>query len=260
MLINFRLDPLESIAATASREAPGLNWYGMTRGEYWMELGENTLFEYTEGAWPDGMRYCQYPVARLHQDLMVMLPSILEPVPEAIVPYLFGEGAAACWDAWAAWCDQHAAALGKGHALELEESLLALTSGRQHIASYLVPPTRFVSWSDEENVYFAWDNRHDTINGRAVWSADYGSFQMPRRDFIEEIQSFHTRLMGQMAERVEQVLAGALPPGSGIDIDYLVREQARRYEALHDALNREAQTDWHKVEIAIQEIMEKAVT
>jgi hypothetical protein len=255
MLINFKLFPLDSIAASVKPEPPGLTWYGLTQGEYWIELGDNTLFEYTESAWPDGMHHCEYPVARLHEDLLDMLPSILEPVPQALAPYLFGEGAAACWDAWTSWCDRHPAALGEGHALALEEALLALTSGRQHIASYLNPPTRFVSWSDEENVYFAWDNRHDQVRGQPLWTAEYGEFNMPRRAFIEEMQSFHARLMDEMADRVEQVLTGALSPEIKINIDYLVSEQARRYEALHEALNREAQTDWHKVEVAIQEIM-----
>ncbi|HEY5993652.1 MAG TPA: DUF5984 family protein [Gallionellaceae bacterium] len=259
MLINFKLAPLDTIAASAKPGQPGLNWFALTEGEYWIELGESTLFEYSEGTWPDGRRHCRYKVARLHEDLMGMLPSILEPVPASLVPYLSGERAAACWEAWTSWCDRHAGELGEGHALELEEALLALTSGRQHLAGYLAQPTRFVSWSDETNVHFAWDNRHDTMHGQQLWTAQYGQFHLARRDFIEEVQTFHTRLMDQMAERVEQVLAGALSPEIRIDIDYLVREQARRYEAFHDALNQEAQTNWQIVEAAIEEIMAPAV-
>jgi hypothetical protein len=255
MLINFNLAPIKEIEPWGKGEQPGLSWFGLTQGEYWIELGESTLFEYDEKAWPDGMRHCEYPVARLHEDLMDMLPSILEPVPAALVPYLFGDGAAACWDAWTNWCDRHAAALGKGHALEIENALLALTAGRQHIAHYLTPSTRFVAWSDAENVYFAWDNRHALIHGHPAWTAQYGEFQMPRREFIEEMQSFHARLMEQMAERVEQVLIGALPPSIYIDIDRLAHEQSQRYEALHEALNIEAQTDWQAVESAVSEIL-----
>ncbi len=255
MLINFRLFPLERIYTGLDPENDTLSWFALSQGEYWIELGDNTLFEYGEHAWPDGMHHCEYAVARLHQDLMEMLPSILEPVPQSLVPYLFGDQSAACWDAWTAWCDRHGADLGQEHAQALEESLLALTSGRQHIADYLAPPTRFVSWSDEDNVHFAWDNRHAMLHGLPVWTAVYGEYQMPRRDFIEEMQAFHTSLMEQMAARVELVLSGVLPPKIRVDIDALVREQALRYDALHDGLNREARTDWQKVESAIDEIM-----
>ncbi len=258
MLINFKLHPLESVLASLSAGGGDLTWFALTQGEYWIEVGENTLFEYSAHAWPDGMRYCEYPVARLHSDLMEMLPSILEPVPASLAPYLFGEESAACWDAWTAWCDRHGAEIGHEHAQALEEALLALASGRQHIADYLAPPTRFVSWSDQEDVHFAWDNRHAMLHGEPVWTAVYGEYQMPRRDFIEEMQAFHTSLMEQMAARVEQVLSGALPPKVRADIDMLQREHAQRYDALHDGLNREAQTNWQKVESAIDEIMTPA--
>jgi hypothetical protein len=255
MLINFNLFPLENIADSVNADSPPLRWFGLSQGEYWMELGENTLFEYSENVLPDGMRHCEYPVARLHADLMDMLPSILEPVPESLAPYLFGEEAAECWDAWTAWCDRHAEELGQGHAQELEYALLALTSGRQHIADYVDPPTRFVCWSDEETVHFAWDNRHAELHGKPVWTAVYGEYQMPRREFIEEVQQFHMRLMEQMAQRVEAVLTGALPPKVRVDINMLEREHALRYDTFHDALNQEAQTDWEQVQAAVDEIM-----
>lgn len=255
MLVNFTLAPINELPLWGGPDRPSLDWFGLTHGEYWIELGESTLFEYGETVWPDGMHHAQYPVARLHQDLTGMLPTILEPVPATLVPYLYGDGAAECWDAWSTWCDRHAVELGTGRALEIENALLALESDRLHIADYLTPPARFVAWSDAENVYFAWDNRHAMVNGRPAWTAQYGEFHLPRREFIEEMQSFHARLMEQMAARVEQVLTGALPAEIQIDIDALVREQAQRYEALHDALNLEAQTDWRAVEEAVSEIL-----
>jgi len=255
MLINFTLAPINELAVWGGPGQPSLSWFGLTQGEYWIELGESTLFEYSQGAWPDGLRHCQYPVARLHEDLMGMLPSILEPVPDTLVPYLFGDGAARCWDAWTAWCDRHAAELGAGHAIDLEDALLALTSGRQHIADYVTPPARFVAWSDDEEVCFAWDNRHALLHGRPAWTAQYGEYQMPRRAFIGEMQEFHSRLMEQMAERVEQVLAGALPREINVDLDAMAQEQARRYDALHEALNIEAQTEWKSVQDAVNEIL-----
>lgn len=69
-------------------------------------MGENKLFEYSEVAQAAGAgRYCEYQVVRLHEDLLEMLPNILEPVPDTLHQYLSGNTAVEWRAAFAAWCD-----------------------------------------------------------------------------------------------------------------------------------------------------------
>ena len=195
MLINFTLLPISDVQPWGRADAPTLHWFGLTDGEYWIEVGDEKLFQYSESARAAGAgQYCEYQVVRLYEDLIDMLPHILESVPGSLTPYVAGD-----------------------------------TAG--------------------------WDNRDRLFDGECAWSAVRGSYAMPRDHFVAEIRSFHERLMQQMSERVQQVLAGALSPTISIDRPGLVREHEQRCGELEGALRRSPQTDWKRVETAIQEIL-----
>ena len=107
MLINFTLAPIEEIVPWGEPGSYSLHWFGLTYGEYWIQAGEAALFEYSDHARNAGInRYCDYQVVRLYEDLLDMLPYILEPVPEPLVPYICGERAKAWQNAYDAWRDR----------------------------------------------------------------------------------------------------------------------------------------------------------
>ncbi|WP_154380893.1 DUF5984 family protein [Pseudoduganella rivuli] len=92
MLINFELTPLQNVAPWGEPDNLGLSWFGLTDGQYWISAGEASLFEYSEHARSAGARrYCDYQIARLLEDILDMLPSVMEPVPPALVQYLSGD-------------------------------------------------------------------------------------------------------------------------------------------------------------------------
>jgi Family of unknown function (DUF5984) len=257
MLFDFELAPLESYASAAHPANPELSWYALTQGEYWITVGNSTLLEYAEGARTGGtQRYCRYPVARLHEDILTMLPSILEPVPATLVQYLAGDAAAAWWEAYETWYDRALRAGPDPRRRRIDDDAHGLLYGRVLDTSYLAPLTGITLWSDDENVYFAWDNRAGTLNGVRAWTAVHGEFQMPRREFLAEIQSFNNRLIEQMAGRIEQLRCGALPPEIVIDLDALASEHEERGDVLHEALSLKTRTDWPAVERAISDIHE----
>lgn len=257
MLFNFNLAPLEAFAPRQYPGNPEISWFALTQGEYWLKPGENTLLEYGESARAAGApRHCAYPVARLHEDCLSMLPYILEPVPAMLVPYLSGADAAAWWEAYDTWYELN---LGKLHVAALQQTdgdAHRLLYGRMLDTSYLAPLTNIVMWSDDENIHFSWDNRAGMLNGSPAWAAQHGEFRMPRREFLAELQSFHTRLIDQMESRIEQVFSGRLPAGAEVDLDALVSEQEARAEALHEALSLQARTDWGAVERAIADVLD----
>ena len=257
MLFNFQLKPLDQITPWGAPGHPSLNWFALTEGEYWIEAGECTLLEYSGQAHPHEPRRCEYPVARLHEDLMDMLPYILEPLPAALVPYLFGNEANAWWESYEAWYRHNLERIEQDAALQrIDHDAHRLMYGRVLDTSYIADSTYIAIWSDEENVYFGWDNRDALHDGQQVWTSGFGEFQLPRREFIAEVHAFHSRLIEEMAARVEQVESGALPPEVQIDIAALRSEQDRRADELHDALDLESQTGWAAVERALHAVGE----
>jgi len=257
MLINFTLVPLEEIQPWGPDEDPSLSWFGLTDGFYWIEAGESTLFEYSARAQAaDASRYCNYQVVRLYEDLMEMLPHVLEPVPHRIASCLSADEASAWRVAFNRWCARNEDILDRDTFWDIFDAV-ATWSGKRYLDSgYLSPSTNIVIWSDAEDVFFDWDNRANLFEGQPAWTALQGRYQLPRNAFVAEIQSFHARLMAQMEKRVEKVLSGALSPRIRIDMPGLAREHAERCLTLEKALARPQQTDWQTTEKYINEILE----
>jgi hypothetical protein len=256
VLINFTLAPIEKIVPWGEPGSYSLHWFGLTWGEYWIQAGEAALFEYSNHARNTGVtRYCDYQVVRLYEDLTEMLPCILEPVPEPLVPYIRGESAKAWQNTYDAWFDGNERVVDTDHFYEIADAAVTWSRNRRLDSAYLSPSANIALWSDQEHVHIEWDNRDKQFDGKPAWTAVFGSYQMPRDEFIEEMKSFHVRLMDQMAARVDQVVAGRLPSEIQIDLPGLVNEHEQRARPLDPALRFDPETDWQQAERAIREIL-----
>ncbi len=256
MLINFTLAPLARIVPWGEPGNYRLHWFGLTYGEYWIEAGEATLLEYSDHARAAGAeRYCTYQVVRLHEDLMEMLPYILEPVPDPLVPYISGEGPGILRSAHAAWCERVDDGPEADGLFDFADAAVGWIENRRLDSSYLLPSANVAIWSDEEHTHIAWDNRGRQFGGEPAWSASLGSYLVSRVEFIEEIKSFHDRLMEQMAARVAQVASGCLPSEIQVDLPGLITEHEQRTRSFDAALKVVPATDWRQAERAVGEIL-----
>lgn len=255
MLINFTLAPIDKISPWGEPGSYSLSWFGLTLGQYWIQAGEDALLEYSDHVRSGGARYCEYHVVRLYEDLLEMLPYILEPVPERLVPYIRGESAKAWRKAYEAWCDTDDDAADPDQLCELGDAA-AMWIGKRHLDSAYLSPSAYIAiWSDREHVHVEWDNRDRQFEGKPAWSAVVGSYAMRRDEFVDEMRSFHVRLMEQMAARVDQVTAGRLSPEIEIDGPGLAREHQQRTQSLDSALKIVVETNWQRAERAIHEIL-----
>lgn len=256
MLVNFTLLPVEKIQPWGSPGNFSLSWFGLTDGHYWIQAGESTLFEYSDHAQVNGApRYCNYQVIRLYEDLMEMLPYILEPEPTSLVEYLSGDTGIAWHENYRLWFDRNVDHLEPDRCTAIIDASTTWIRKRSLDSAYLSPSASIVIWSDAVNVYFEWDNRTKVFKGQSAWTALRGSYKLPRSEFMSEIQSFHSRLMEQMALRVGQVLSGAPAPEVCINQAALEMEQKERGGTLNRALSSSVQTDWQSVEMAINEVL-----
>lgn len=80
----FELTPLAEVG-TWGRETPRLHWFGLTDGWYWIELGEIRLLRFSADY---EIPYVDYYVVRLWEDLLGLLPAVLEEVPADLVGFL----------------------------------------------------------------------------------------------------------------------------------------------------------------------------
>ena len=255
MLINFELTALPDVIPWGPPNAPSLSWFGLTDGRYWISVGEATLFEYSQHARDAGTpRYCDYQVVRLLEDILDMLPSIMEPVPPTLVKYLSGDTGKAWQRKRSSWANEQFDSLDEDEFWRLAGLADSLSYGRFLDSAYLSASANILMWSDEQNVHIEWDNSEKVFDGKPAWSAMKGHFQMLREDFVSEVRSFHSRLIEQMTSRVSQVVAGALSPEIRIDFPGLLTEHEQRRNTFNEGLGNNVATPWDEVEHAILEI------
>ena len=67
--INFSLKPPEKIVPFG-KNRDHISWFGLTDGELWIEVGERTIYEYSDAAVREwgGVRYNDYYLSRFLED------------------------------------------------------------------------------------------------------------------------------------------------------------------------------------------------
>jgi hypothetical protein len=253
MLFNFILLPFQEIELGGAGDERFLNWFRLTEGQYWIQAGQHALLEYSPSARPFP-KYCDYPVVRLYEDVMEILPYVLEPIPAALAPCIQSASGNK-------WCASRVSLLENSPDSMDVEDYCKLSSDclnwwydRRLDTNYLSPSAAIRLWSDDSTVHIEWDNREELFNGVPAWTAILGAYHLPRAEFIREVRSFHDRLMEQMGERVAAVLTGARPDVT-IDLCELREEHQQRKEPIDRLLAGPAtKTDWEQVSEAIGKV------
>ena len=280
-LFNFILHPVEETAGWSPREPGGpewLHWWGLTDSYYWMNAGGVELMRYSDRLiaanpqWDHRLPYFNYQVARLHDDLLAILPHVLERVPADI----FGRVATpeqmrrfrALIDAWA---NEHWPRDVSTPVLRRREERASrlyvdgfewLHISRQLSGGHLPgqPRIAFLSCGDRLSIVWLADESVQATTGIRWSDTPDGMHTMSCDEFIAEVRDFDERLMNQMAERVKIVRTAWPRPDVCIDIPELVSDHYERQHMLDAALDEAArtETDWDAVRRAIETIERQA--
>jgi hypothetical protein len=161
-----------------------------------MNVGEAKLFEYSDAAQAQGTsRFCEYPIVRLHEDVLEIAPFVLEDVPRELRAFI-NMDIDLPWDNhWHAWRDIPESIVTDGEHADLIDFGAPWLGRRTLDSLYLSPPANIRLWSDSGNVHIQWDNLSREFKEHPAWSATAGSHTLPRDAFVEEILSFHERFM-----------------------------------------------------------------
>jgi hypothetical protein len=172
MLFNFELTDTKDVVPWGTPGNFSLSWFGLTDGRYWIDAGGATLFEYSEHARKAGAcRFCDYHVIRLLEDILDMLPAVMEPVPHQFVKFIAGESGRIWRRKYEEWSEKNCELLNDGDFWRIRESVEKLFYGRLLDTGYLSPSARILMWSDDEFVHLEWDNSEKLIEDRPAWTA-----------------------------------------------------------------------------------------
>uniref|UniRef100_B8HYN2 Uncharacterized protein n=1 Tax=Cyanothece sp. (strain PCC 7425 / ATCC 29141) TaxID=395961 RepID=B8HYN2_CYAP4 len=261
MLFDFYLRPLEEIQPWGNPDQLNLHWFGLTDGCYRLQVGTECLLNYSDAfiddrkkQFPDayGGPYTDYYVVRLWEDLLNILPNILEPLP-AELARIFAPDLTAWFnwfDAAVNWDEHQSAPEEPPEEQDPFELLVGWQQARQLNTAYLKHHPRIWFWSSGDNVTISWDSQI-LCAGLPVWSATWGHYSISRNQFLTEVHAFNDRLMTEMSARVNFVCERWNRPKIYVDTQQLSKEQNDRSTWLQDALQQPASTSWDKVLAAI---------
>jgi hypothetical protein len=246
MNFHFKLLPVDEIAPWG-KETPSLHWFGLTMGWFWITARDQELFRYTDAAQQffqagsdspmPALPYEDYPVARYWEDLIEMLPSILDPIPDDIAVRIQDSETGGRWqEAARGWMESDTA--DSDTAWETYYAAVGWWGNRTWDAGHLAYPPRFWLWRTGDTVLLRWDNRAVTVGDNIpVWTATYGEITVSVTDFIASVTSFDARFLDAMAARVETIRAHWSRPEIALDIDELIQSQKTQSTLLQAALN-----------------------
>ncbi len=243
-LFEFELTPLEAIESWGTPPDLSLHWFGLSYGTYHIDLGTTRLLEYAgHDGWP---QFVEYQIARIHEDVLEMLPAVREPIPSATVRHFVDGG-----------LDRTLRHLRKtweplNDADDSLEVAFEALGSRLLDTAYLSPRSGIWIWSFGDKTVIEWDNRDRLFEGTPAWASAHGRHELTRDEFVEEVQGFHVRLMAAMDERVREVCSNWTRPDVKIDFARLAAEQVERRGHFDAAVRRGPRTtDWPTVEFAL---------
>lgn len=264
-LFDFSLKPIAAVAPWGPPDDPkdrSLSWFGLTDGTYAINLNGARLFQYTpemlaylNSKYPENEQIgdcADYQVVRLYEDILDLLPDAMISIPARAQEMVGHVQARRSWMNGLSWV------LEIDDDPPLDELYWRATDwfGYRRLDSmYLIqgPSTWF--WRFGDRVYIQWDNAGKETAGIPRWTATAGDCSMPVETFWGELESFHTRLMSAMSERVANIKTQNPLPNVRIDVEQLTREHEERKLSLAQAkLASPHEIDWDLVFAANDEL------
>jgi hypothetical protein len=252
-IFDFKLRPLKEVIGWGAPPNQTLSWFGLTDGYYQVKFGNQVLYRPTiESIKRHKPNFAidqlnsefdlnvDYQVARLYEDLLYILPNVMQELPDEIfqlvstfdlhknLQHVYFEGDDP-------WCDSYEIAAGW-----YENRCLTSIHLKQG------PTAVFIRYHDE--VIIRWDNRIEVEKSELMWSPTFGEFRIPFEQFMDEISDFHSQLMMEMEHRIQIIQHDNPIPHIKIDLNALLIEHENRKYSLETAIEHKPTVDdWDKV-------------
>lgn len=262
-LFEFQLKSLNEIEPWGKDKEKILHWFGLTDGYFHMDVGTEKLFRLSDAFVSrnsvNQIGCCRfdysvdYQVIRPLEDLMEILPDILQPIPAELFD-LFNTISKhqaltrSIANYWGGLKD------GEGPCDEYYDAF-ELLGVRKLSTNHLQNGPDIWFLNDGTNITIRWLEKDNTAICTPVWSSFSGEIVISKTEFISEVTDFHKRLMDVMYSRIETLKHENPFVDTKIDMKLLNDEQNRRNSMLDEALKREPTIkDWSVVSRAIEVI------
>lgn len=248
----------------------GLVWYWLTDSFFWLNVGDDTLFQFSDEVlviWAKSghplptysfEKCMDYPLVRLWEDMINILPTIMEPVPIEfhklfMQPLDVIDSYSEKWEAYSRLQEQKIRY--SKHGLPFNKPFF-FDNNTLH-TGYIAASPKLHFWRYKDDMWFTWDftnhieideNTQQQVN---VWTANKGTYHLPFTEFMKEFENFNNRVISEMGVRINTILNSIelqkLYP-ENYDFDSLRQDHERRKHTLNNKIkNYSSPFDWDEL-------------
>lgn len=260
-LIHFKLKHPDNITPWGEGPDISMHWYGLTDGEYWLNVNKATIYEYTHEVLADSHTndscYVDYQVARLLEDLTGIFDAVAEPVPDAF--YAIAREHSYLYRFYGA-VQNRLENLPDNPSTDTDtyghyDPAIEWIYSRTLTASHLTNDPAISFFRNRNNISLVWKADHLTEQNIPVWTAQNGELEIEYSNFIHEIEDFGNRFFNAMETQV-QIAAAKDWGATKINKDALIREHQQRKARFQQSLSvlkgqPAKHTDWDLINTLI---------
>lgn len=266
-LINFKLKHPDHIIPWGTPPDTSMHWFGLTDGEYWLELGNTRLFEYTDEIlkhWGiNNFNYVDYQVIRLIEDWTDIFQFIAEPIPDGF--YVISNNHQALYGFYGKarnWLDQlsNDPMSDTGSYYDKYDQIIGWVQSRTLSTTHLKNGPGIHFFRNKDKLSIVWDASDQAEGQIPVWTSQTGEIEIEYKSFVAEVEDFGRRFFNSMDTQVQ--LALSKDWGSTyLDKEKLIAEHEQRKAAFQNSLfilnsNQTTNTDWSLISSLLSEMFQ----
>lgn len=259
--INFQLQKIEDIQPFGEKGNYSLHWFGLTDASLWLNIGTQTVYEYSPYAskiFGEQLKYNDYYLSRFIEDFFGTFDFLTESVPEKL--YNSIESFTSDMDKWEnLHIDEPDEIFYKFY--EGFNELYTCFGNRSFDSGHLTDGPQIGFFRCGNKIKIVWESSECSDGDESIWTAPQGSFEMSYDDFIISVKQFYNEFFAEMDKQVKRAVEKDFKE---IDLDkqQLIAEHAeRKNEFLNKLLlleNARNTTDWDKI-MALYSKMEEEI-
>lgn len=245
--IHFQLQELDKVTPWGSN----MHWFGLTDGLLWIEVGNQTIYEYSEAAqtyFGNTNKYNDYQIVRFLEDFFCTLKYVGESIPKELYDDLEQFDAKA--ESWKeSYIEEEDDIFDKFYYDEYCE-LREWYSDRSYDSGHLVGGPYIGCFRYEDHVKIRWESSFQLEDGSSIWTSPKGCVEMPYDRFVTSISEFLEAFFVSMDAQVKAAVEKDWGNVS-LDKERLVQENEERKAGFRQDvtfLKKAPQnTDWDKI-------------
>lgn len=249
--INFQLQELDKVMPWGEEPHLSLHWFGLTDGLLWIDIGTQTIYEYSEEGqkyFGNSIKYNDYQISRFLEDFSRTFRYVGESIP--IELYNIIDEFDSKTERWkACYIDEEDEVFNQFYFEEYCE-LCEWRSDRTFDSGHLVGGPYIGCFRCGDKIKIIWESTFELDNGKSIWTAPKGSLEMSYDEFVLSVTNFFDMFFHAMDIQVENAVIKEWG-NIAIDKQRLVKENDERKSGFLQDIsflrNTCENTNWDKV-------------